>query len=190
MWGPVIAAGISAAASYLGSKKQADVTGDVNQQQIDWQREAMQNRHQWEVEDLRKAGLNPILSANAGASTGGAGFHPQVPDYMQGYNAMAQNAITALKSIADIENTEANTRVAHATEQRVNAETRNLGLTGARLGMDLKRDQDNKISYEVGSRSGLPAQILQGIQSTWNRLGQWYNDISGKARSFRRSLGK
>lgn len=190
MWGSIIGAGISAAASYLGSKKQADVTSATNQQQIDWQREAMQNRHQWEVEDLRKAGLNPILSANAGASTGGAGFHPQVPDYMQGYNAMAQNAINALKSIADIENTEANTKVADATVDRINQETENLGITGQQLGMNLKRDQENQLSYEVGSRSGLPAQILQGIQSTWNRLGKWYNDISSSARSYRRSLGK
>ena len=26
------------------------------------QKEVMQNRHQWEVADMRKAGLNPILS--------------------------------------------------------------------------------------------------------------------------------
>jgi hypothetical protein len=48
-----------------------------------WQKEAMQNRHQWEVDDLRKAGLNPILSANQGASTGGlnaGGSAVQMPD--------------------------------------------------------------------------------------------------------------
>lgn len=32
-------------------------------EQMAFQRESMQMRHQWEVEDLKRAGLNPILSA-------------------------------------------------------------------------------------------------------------------------------
>lgn len=40
--------------------------------QIEWNREAMQNKHQWEIADLKKAGLNPMLSAMNG-STGTLG---------------------------------------------------------------------------------------------------------------------
>lgn len=36
------------------------------------QKEVMKNRHQWEVEDLRKAGLNPILSAGGFGASGNA----------------------------------------------------------------------------------------------------------------------
>lgn len=187
MWGQIIGAGLSAAASIYGANKQASAADAANNKQIAWQREAMQNRHQWEVEDLRKAGLNPILSANAGASTGGAGFHPSVPDYMSAYQNSVGNAVTALKTLSEIEQTEANTRVADATVGRINQETRNLGITGAQLDMNLKRDQENQLSYEVGSRSGWPAQFLQGLQSTWKRLGDWYNNFQNSAGSSRSS---
>lgn len=36
------------------------------------QKEVMKNRHQWEVEDMRKAGLNPILSAGGSGAVGNA----------------------------------------------------------------------------------------------------------------------
>ena len=36
------------------------------------QKEVMKNRHQWEVEDMRRAGLNPILSAGGSGAPGNA----------------------------------------------------------------------------------------------------------------------
>lgn len=55
--GGVANVGSSALASYFNWKHQKEV---------------MKNRHQWEVEDLRKAGLNPILTAGGQGSPGNA----------------------------------------------------------------------------------------------------------------------
>lgn len=56
------------------------------------QKEVMQNRHKWEVEDLRRAGLNPILSA-----TGGSGASGNAP------TIVAPDLAGAMKSGAETE---------------------------------------------------------------------------------------
>ena len=67
----------NAVAGFLGQSSQNKANSAANQQMIDWERERARNAHQWEVEDLRKAGLNPILSAGgSGASTSGVSIIP------------------------------------------------------------------------------------------------------------------
>lgn len=58
-----------------------------------WERRKMTHAHQWEVGDLKRAGLNPILSATGGrgatASGGGA--------FGQGLSRMGSDAVDAIK---------------------------------------------------------------------------------------------
>lgn len=61
------------ATSVIGGALQNSATAGFQDANIAWQREQLQNKHQWEVEDLRKAGLNPILSATNGSSAVSAG---------------------------------------------------------------------------------------------------------------------
>ena len=90
------------------------------------QKEAMQNAHQWEVADLRKAGLNPILSATGGSGASTGGLNTPMPD-MSGLERGFSSALQGLmvdrdlkQKDASIENTEANTDAANATAHNQN----------------------------------------------------------------------
>lgn len=85
----------AAALGLIGSRKANKANAAINDASIAFQREAAQNAHQWEVEDLRKAGLNPILSA------GGSGAHVGTPSMIGSQNELdgaVNNAIATVQA--------------------------------------------------------------------------------------------
>lgn len=67
---------IGAIGGIIGAGMEADAAEDANALQYkmfkegqDFNKEVMQSRHQWEVQDLRDAGLNPLLSATSPTGT-------------------------------------------------------------------------------------------------------------------------
>ena len=80
-------------------------TGGKASAELNWkyQKEAMQNKHQWEAKDLEKAGFNPAITAKTGdASTGGAGGggHPQ-GDLFGTIGSMLQSVASAKQAQSD-----------------------------------------------------------------------------------------
>lgn len=63
---------------FAGADRANDEARAAAERQMAFQREVMQNRYQWQVDDLRKAGLNPVLATSLGAGTAsGATYTPE-----------------------------------------------------------------------------------------------------------------
>lgn len=121
----------SAGLSILGSSMANSAAFEMQANSIAAQKESMQNRHQWEVEDLRKAGLNPILSAtnSSGGVISGATGNTTGPDIAGALNKIANSALMrkqtelAEKDLqAKLDNAKANLK--NADSQEINAQAR------------------------------------------------------------------
>lgn len=101
--------------SFVGNKA-IDLLFSNYQANKAWRRQqfASQNAHQWEVADLKAAGLNPILSA-----TGGNGANLPSVAVAQNANSEAPNIIGMMSALQGIRNQEQQERVLKAQERLV-----------------------------------------------------------------------
>lgn len=146
--------------SAIGSVISTSMTNKANAKQAalsrEFTREQLQNQHQWEVDDLRAAGLNPILSANSGAGVGSsAQATMQAPDLSgidekelmnsafqwKNLNAQLDNikSDTAQKDSTDVLNKEATKT--QRTQQVANAASAKASSALADLYSEQKRGQ-------------------------------------------------
>jgi len=78
--GSILTGVISGGLGLVGAKSSDDASAKQANNQMDFQREMSNTAHQREVDDLRKAGLNPILSALGNGSSTPTGAMGQVTD--------------------------------------------------------------------------------------------------------------
>lgn len=94
--------GASIIGNLIGGNQSAKASIRAAREQMAFQERMSSTAHQREVEDLRKAGINPILSAKHGGASSPGGALATVPDYSQiGSQAVgsAQEAVRTKKTM-------------------------------------------------------------------------------------------
>lgn len=182
MAGATLGAGIIAgAASAWGAKKAGDDTKAATEAQINWERERAHSAHQWEVQDLKAAGLNPILSAGgSGATTGG--ISAPIPDrsgYTEAGEKLVNSALAAYdihlrnqKNQAEVENINANTTETKTTnalkETQILTELQKQGLISKQTATEISKQT---INYAAAQKLDVEMKAIQAkLQSEIDEL--------------------
>ena len=181
----------SIAGSIFGSATQGHYNSAASAQQNEWNVENYKHRYQWAMEDMRNAGLNPILAATngiggsiAGASAASIGM-PDIAGNIssaRGVSASKQAKVAEHLSTSQIEKNIADAKSSAANAGLATANTTNAGLQNKILQNDVDfktKTFDQRVQFEFDR---MKAEI-----DNLHKLGQMYdaNSLNATASALR-----
>lgn len=152
---------ISGGASLLGGLFGNNSAKKAANRQMDFQREMAMKSHQYEVADLRAAGLNPILSAGGSGAAVPSGAMPSLNQNVVGDAINSALAVKMQK--AQIDNIEQDTKVKKQTEGLVNDQSQKTiwETLQAQMSARLIENQAKSVGFDNVSKA-LEANIMTG----------------------------
>lgn len=117
LFGSAAGAIAGAVGSWIGGGMQNSANSAASAQANAWNKENYQHRYQWAVEDMRKAGLNPILAATQGIAGNVNGASALAASNTMGQSVSAGMAAGASGTSASAAKQQANTAQSLANSQ-------------------------------------------------------------------------
>lgn len=179
--GDVVGGAISGAFGLAGSAVSAREARENQRRQIEWERERATHAHQWEVEDLKAAGLNPILSAGgSGAVTGGISA-PQVDT--SGISGAGTAFINALNTAADTAQKKADTAKTGAEIGNINQDTKNKVQQELYIKAQTLAEQARKGLIDQQTLKTKQEALIKEYEQKFKELAFWNKQANTAAQS-------
>lgn len=157
-WWQYAAAAAAAAANYLGQKNTNEENVQLGRDQMDFQERMSSTAYQRAVQDMQKAGLNPMLAYSQGGASTPVGSMPQVQNAMGAAVSSAAQTMNMVQGVQQIEQSKAATERIQAETAKIRSET-----------YDREMNVTAKTEQIASTNAGMLLRLQQGLTEAARR---------------------